>query len=261
MGFLDKFVKKKDRPQSDEVSPGGSEIYRYAEPENMGLHMPERYGQYAEEVNAHFAALFPGRNTFVFHELVSDYVHLDVNIMEPTEDEPYYVLYTTGMSDEPMTLPEELSEHRELLYAELFWFLPSSWNPGKPGQAGTEMPESEYWPIRLLKFLARFPHTYHTWLAYGHTVPNGPEYAPLCEETKLGGVAITQFTGDMGGFTAADGEKMNLLMPIPAYREEIEFKLQYGMEELDKRFNEGGLPMVIDPQRRNFCEDFLGTAE
>ncbi|MFQ8729788.1 MAG: suppressor of fused domain protein [Enterocloster bolteae] len=26
---------------------------------------------------------------------------------------------------------------------------------------------SEYWPIRLIKYLARFPHEYSTWLGWG----------------------------------------------------------------------------------------------
>ena len=37
---------------------------------------------------------------------------------------------------------------------------------------------------------------------------------------------------------AKDGRKVNFYMVIPAYREEIEYKLEYGMEALDKRFSE-----------------------
>ncbi|MFQ8729786.1 MAG: suppressor of fused domain protein [Enterocloster bolteae] len=45
-------------------------------------------------------------------------------------------------------------------------------------------------------------------------------------------------------------------MVVPAYREEIEYKLEYGMEALDKRFSEGNLPMVLDIHRPNYCADF-----
>ncbi|MFQ8729789.1 MAG: suppressor of fused domain protein [Enterocloster bolteae] len=69
----------------------------------------QAYGVYAEEINAHFQGLFPNREEFVFHELLSDLVHIDVNIMRPDETHPYYVMYTTGMSDMPMTLPEEIA--------------------------------------------------------------------------------------------------------------------------------------------------------
>lgn len=255
MGLLDKLMKK-NRPQTDEVSPGGSEIYRYEEKEDEGIRPPQVYGEFAEEINKHFEALFPGRTSFVFHELLSDLVHIDVNIMEPTEKANYYVVYTTGMSDLPMTLPEQAADREDLTHAELFMFMPPTWNPGKPGQTGNDIPQSEFWPIHMMKFLARFPHEYHTWLGYGHTIPNGPQYAPICEGTEMGGVVLSQFKGDIGGFKTEDGTEINLLMMIPAYKEEIEYKLKYGMSELDKRYNEGKLPMVVDIARPNLCADF-----
>ena len=118
MGFLDKFKKK---PQT---SPGGSPIYRYEEPEKQGWRPPTAYGTYAEEISAHFEELFPGRECFVFHEIISDLVHIDVNIMRPTEKQSFYVVYTTGMSDLPMTLPDEIADREELEYAEVFLLLP-----------------------------------------------------------------------------------------------------------------------------------------
>lgn len=61
MGLLDKLFKK--GPKADEVSKGGSPIYRYEDKENEGWRPPEAYGVYAEEINAHFQGLFPtGRN-------------------------------------------------------------------------------------------------------------------------------------------------------------------------------------------------------
>ncbi len=33
-------------------------------------------------------------------------------------------MYTTGMSDMPMTLPEEIADREDLKHAELFMFLP-----------------------------------------------------------------------------------------------------------------------------------------
>lgn len=38
---------------------------------------------------------------FVWHELVSDLVHLDVHVAEPTPARPYYTVVTSGMSDRP----------------------------------------------------------------------------------------------------------------------------------------------------------------
>lgn len=110
MGLLDKLLKK--GPKASEVTKGGSPVYRYEETEHEAWRPPQAYGEYAEEISGHFKALFPNREEFVYHELISDLVHIDVNIMRPTEERPYYVMYTTGMSDMPMTLPEEIAEGR-----------------------------------------------------------------------------------------------------------------------------------------------------
>ena len=55
----------------------------------------------------------------------------------------------------------------------------------------------------------------------------------------MGGVVLVQTGGDMGSMEAKDGRTVNFYMVIPAYREEIEYKLEYGMEALDKRFFRG----------------------
>ena len=76
---------------------------------------------------------FPNGRNLSYHELISDLVHIDVNIMRPTEERPYYVMYTTGMSDMPMTLPEEIADRGGFKgYAELFMFLPGSGIQEKP---------------------------------------------------------------------------------------------------------------------------------
>ena len=250
MGFLDKLFGKKQ-----EVTPGGSPIYRYGELENEGLRTPKESGVYAEEINSHFDALFPGRESRVLHEIVSDLVHVDVHVMWPSEEQNFFVLYTTGMSDLSMTPANEIpaEKRKDLELAEIYLFLPGDW----PLSPDSLPPESAYWPIRLMKFMARFPHQYHTWLDWGHTMPNGPDYAPLDDSVTFGGVVFSGGgEGKLGSFTAQDGRRINLLFMIPAYKEEIEYKLKYGMEGLDKVFQEKELPLVLDPKRPNFCADF-----
>lgn len=47
-----------------------------------------------------------------------------------------------------------------------------------------------------------------------------------------------------------------LYFVIPAYKEEIEYKLKYGMEGLQERYAKGDLPLILDPHRPNLCADF-----
>ncbi len=53
-----------------------------------------------------------------------------------------------------------------------------------------------------------------------------------------------------------EGKLVSFYMVIPAYREEIEYKLKYGMDELSRRFRENRLKLVLDVERPNFCADF-----
>lgn len=250
MGFLDKlFGGKKGK-----VTPGGSTIYRYGELKDEGLRTPMQTGIYAEEVGTHFETLFPGRESRVLHEIVSDLIHVDIHVMWPTEKEPFFVVYTTGMSDLPMTIPNDIpaKERKNLELAELYLFLPGDWplSPDSPPE------ESAFWPIGIMKAMARFPHQYKTWLAYGHTVPNGPDYAPLHKSVGFGGVAFNCGTGPLSAMTAKDGRLLHFYQVLPLYKEEIEYKLKYGMEGLQKVFQEKDLEPILDPKRPNLCADF-----
>ena len=250
MGLFDRFRRKKE----EKVSPGGSPIYRYEEQKEEGVQLPQNVGVYAGEVEQRFEELFPGRDSRVLHEIVSDLVHVDVHVMWPTPEQDFFVLYTTGMSDLPMTpdqsIPEE--ERRDLELAELFLLLPGSW----PLSKESTPPEAAYWPIRTMKFMARFPHQYHTWLGWGHTMPNGPDYTPLDDSVGFGGVVFSGGDGPLGRLETKDGHRLNLLHLIPCYKEEIEYKLKYGMDELMRLFQEKDVPIILDPQRPNLCPDF-----
>ncbi len=247
MGLFD-FLRRKKK----EVSPGGSNIYRYEERQDQDkLHLPDVERVYAQEVEDHFDALFPGRETRVLHEIMSDFVHIDVHIMEPTSEQPFYVVYTTGMSDLPMTLPAQVKE--DISRAELYILLPGGWDLR---ELGPETPSAVCWPLELLRFLARFPHEYKSWLAYGHTMPNGPDYAPFDESVGFGGVVLNWGDGPLGTVEAKDGQKIYLYGVIPCYKEEIEYKLKYGMDKLDALLREHGALEVLDPKRPNLCPDF-----
>ncbi len=89
---------------------------------------PQKFGEIAptvssEEISAHVKK-YVGPIKLVFHKLVSDGIHLDVNWIAPTERYPFHVLVTMGMSDRPMNVPPELEKDA---YAELFEVLPPGW--------------------------------------------------------------------------------------------------------------------------------------
>ena len=262
MGFLDKFKKKKaappqegkSAPETEEYSPGGSAIYRYQTPEDQGFRPPEDVCVSTEAIEKHMEGIFPGWQGFVYHEIVSDLVHIDVHVLRSPEGD-CQLLYTTGMSDLPMNLPEEIADREDLKYAELYMLLPGDWDLGGVGASTQDLPYERFWPIRMLTFLARFPHEYQTWLGWGHTIPNGPDYTPVCDGLGFGGAVLDSLSA-VPPLTTEEGREISFYLLIPAYKEEIEYKLKYGMEELSRRFAEGKLPVVLNVHRPNLCADF-----
>lgn len=250
MGFVGEFKKKPG------TAPDGTTIYKYEAREDIGIRLPAVYEVYEKEINEHFETLFPGRERYVFHEQISDLVHIDVNIMRPTEEEDYFVVYTTGMSDLPMTLPDEIADHEEWKYAELLLFLPGDWDLGGPGVPPASLSDASFWPIRMLKFVARFPHQYKTWLGYGHTIPNGPQYAPLGDGVGFGAVLLSWINNDLCLLDTRDGRQISFFHVVPAYKQEVEFKLKYGMEALIQRFQDADISTILDVDRPNLCADF-----
>jgi Suppressor of fused protein (SUFU) len=158
-----------------ERSPSGQLVYRHQPRGQRPLEPahgdPGTIGAVEEHVARHIGAI-----DRVWHEVISDRVHLDVHVVEPTPQRPFVTLVTTGMSDQPMAVPQDAGLPS---YAELLICLPPDW----PRQQQDLADERNYWPIRWLKTLARLPHDYDTWLGPGHTVPNGDPAEPFADGT------------------------------------------------------------------------------
>ena len=240
-----------------ETSKGGSPIYEYDALEEPKEFRDPAHTPYEREISEHMEAAFPGRETRVYHEIASEFIHVDVYVMKAPTKQDFHVIYTTGMSAMPMTLPEELlPEYKDLERAELLLFLPAEWDILTGYETDKDVPESLWWPVHLMKYLARFPHEYGTWLGWGHTIPNSAEYAPYDETTKLCGTLLGSLQEEISVFHTEDGTQINMYVMMPLYREEMEYKLEAGTEALlEKLFKLNGFGMVVFPDRPNVCID------
>ena len=197
------------------------------------------------------------KNTFgefenVFHELVSPDIHVDICLVPPSEERDYYTLVTMGMGAHRMNVPEELAEYK-LERAELAIALPPDWKLDEESLKE----EQWYWPIGLLKVLARLPIAEDTWLGFGHTMD---KQSPFAEGTKLCGALLVgpQDIVWTGGevCTLPSGEEVNFYQVIPLYRNEIEYKLEHDADALLKKM--AGISFVVNPTRRDvLAEDTL----
>jgi hypothetical protein len=146
---------------------------------------------------------------------------------------------------------------------ELTVTLPADWPlEGLLRTDGEESSEDEnwYWPIRLLKFLARFPHKFETWLGSGHTTTNGDPPVPFAPDTKLCGalVAPSILSPKEFGLLELDDVTIEFLSVIPLYREEIDLKKRFGADVLLKKLEKNQITELIDPQRKNVAKKRFG---
>lgn len=218
---------------------------------NNKHYLPPQANDYEEEICAYFASLFPGREEKVFHEILSHSFHIDIHVLYPSETEPFYVLYSSGMSTLPMTLPEALlPEYKELERAELMMFLPYDWNFGEEGTLSTNLPAEVFWPIAAMTYMARLPHEHKNFISYGLTLPNGEDYEPFAKNTKLCGLGLVSFDGNLGELTTTDGTKIQIYTLIPLHKEELLYRQEEDMEALmDRILIETNGSFIVDINR------------
>ena len=213
-------------------------------PEDEESGVPEVYTE--EEMNAveeHIQQYF-GKFENVFHELDSPDIHVDICVVPPSEERDYYTLVTMGMGAHRMNVPEELAEYK-LERAELVIALPGNWKLKHEDLKN----ERWYWPIRLLKTLARLPIASDTWLGFGHTMDNEEDFA---KDTKLCAAILTgpQDTEDGSEVCILpSGEEVNFYQVIPLYRDELEYKLAHDADALLGKMN--GISFVVEPDRQD----------
>lgn len=197
-----------------------------------------------EAIDAHIEKHI-GKVDTVFHELISDKVHIDIHIVAPTAERPYYTLVTSGMSDRAMTTPPGAED---FAHAELCLCLPPDWPMGDEAWKNND----NYWPVRALKFLARFPHDFGTWLSYGHTIPNGNPAEPVADNTRFSSfVLLTPMLAPdaFHELKLAEGKSIRFFALVPLYDAELAAKMRKGAEHVHELLLKAGHSELIDLAR------------
>lgn len=226
----------------DEQDPKIGPTYRYGDekPFEFALGDSENIERISQHIEQHV-----GKVTSVFHELISDKVHIDVHQVAPTPARPYYTLVTSGMSDRAMRPPEG---YEDCAFAELAICLPPDWK-----MTQKEWDDSaNYWPIHALKFLARFPHQHETWLWDGHTIPNGDPPEPVDASTALTGFILyhpLKLTGEFERLRIDEKKTIRFLTLVPLHTDEMAFKLKHGADALRAKLKTAGVSELLDPKR------------
>lgn len=172
-------------------------------------------------------------------------VHLDVLQVDPAPGRNYVGLVTAGASDRPAHPPPGAEE---LERVELFLGLPPDW----PLDPRSLADPRHAWPFDLLRFLGRFPHRFSTWLAWGHTVPNGEPPRPYAPGTELLCAYLREprlLEPEATRIELAPGKVAQLLAVVPIDAAELARKLELGAARFELSLREADVTELLDPER------------
>lgn len=186
--------------------------------------------QVENELEKNFGAI-----TKIYHEIVSDDVHIDIAEVAETETMPFQKLFTIGMGAKKMRVPAGISK-KEFERAELALFLAH--------------PVNGDWPFTMLKTIARMPFRQNTWIGHGHTIDLGEEIA---EGHAFRGALLLSLHGNGSGLKLTGGKKINYYLVIPLYPKEMQYAQLHGTDALLDRFDEHGITPVFDINRKSCC--------
>ncbi len=206
--------------------------------------------EYTGQVQAYFHRLFPWRKWQIVPDSKDNPLPVDVEVLYPTAEEPFYLLHTMGMSAVPMHCPAGTLPQGKDMYSELSLILPANW-PFRPHQP-ISLADPAGWPLWLLMELGRFPHMHHLWMAYGFVLANTEQHTPFSSKAPFSGVTIVQFEGELGEMPMQDGQKVDLLMPVLLYTEELALCDSIGVDAVvEKIIEETDGSFALDVRRQN----------
>ncbi|WP_428940753.1 suppressor of fused domain protein [Fontivita pretiosa] len=211
----------------------------------------------------------------VFHELSSGQAAMALLVVPPTRKPPgdqhplgtdHFTIVTAGLSAREMNVPADESPDVPRL-AELMIALPGDWPGIRPdGSFDRDLMDDPrfWWPIRCLMTIAHLPHDQGTYLAMGHTIPNGQPAEPYASDTKLSCMLLMPPILSPGAMELPVGDdargdpRIHFYALCPIHPQEMNYKLKRGTEKLFELFQRAEMTELIRPQRQNLCTRRLG---
>lgn len=206
---------------------------------------PKNIPDSVEIIDQHLDKFFDSEEILVLHEKESEIVHSDIYIVKPSEDRNYNLLLTCGLSALPMKVPDNLDH---LKFAEITILLPTHWKL----EYDDFVDENNYWPIRALKQLSKYPHLNNTWFGYGHAIPLDDTHKV---NHNFDSILLLESITLSDEFTYIETEEQEIYFysAIPIYKEELEYKLEHGIDRLLSLFQQFDIDEIVDINRKNVC--------
>lgn len=165
-----------------------------------------------------------------------DDLDIEIIIVEPTKEKPFYTLVTNGLSNYEMKIPKYIETNS---FCELVIYLPADWRILNPNI-------NYYWPIKSLFELAAKIVKNQGWVSFSSIINLNRKVADNCSFNAF------LFVTGIDDEALINDKYVSFYSLIPVYDEEVIYAKQYGNESLfDKLVNDGLVfPPIVDINRK-----------
>lgn len=192
-----------------------------------------------DEIVRHFATTAGPVEPLSITEIVPGDVAVSIHLVPPAPGHGYLLLFTTGMSDLPLTVPAGLEAAS---YAELLFLLPGDWDltPGSFAEPRNA------WVIEWLRRAAHHFHEQRTWIGPGYGVlANGNPPEPLAPHVPFDSLFLFHPRTDSAQICLADGRVILCYTVYPLHPEERLLESREGPAALlDRLAPQASFPIV-----------------
>ena len=192
-----------------------------------------------------------GNSAVMIDDEDANLMKIDLQIIQPTKERPFYTAVTVGMGSMLMNVPRSIA-NGSLSRAELMITLPQDWKIASNARRWK-------WPFAFMENIARIPLIENSWFSVGHIIPIRRS---VSENTKLSGFILLEpqeSSIQSHKCLLHDGSEVNFYQLIPLYDEEIEYESRYGFEALLDRMAD--VSHIVDVDRLNTCVEISSIVQ
>lgn len=203
-----------------------------------------------EIIDSHLDEFFDENSDIVvFDEIKSETIHRDIFFIKATEERPYHILLSCGMSALQMNIPKDVNSSK---YIEIMFLLPKEWNLNYEAFHD----EKNYWPIRIMKEIMISPHENKSWFGYGHTFQfdDKEEFAEGIGFNSVMLANSMELSEEFTTIPLKNKKQIDIYTLIPLYPEELEFKKNTNANELLEKFDKNIIEEIVKIGRKNVCK-------
>ena len=210
----------------------------------LSTYLPEE-----KEAITHYIEQQYGKPDTIHHIFNNSQIQLDIAIIRPTEDIPYFKLVSIGAGTYKMEIPEELNFSVNDR-AEYVIYLPMDWN----SNSDTNL---DSWVNKTLGLATIFPPLANDWTGVGHTMLYNEDWSPVSDTIKFNSYILLESKGKDGQIVEpvrlGNSDKTVAFHQVfPLYPEELNYTMEHSTQELLDLFGPD-MDYAIDINRKNYC--------